>query len=75
MSSTPEGLADFKKTQEAAMRAMMAQGSIDVANLPRKVESVYVLKSSADSIMTVYDIFRRRRSSVLYRALFRNDMG
>ena len=56
MLSTPEGLADFKKAQEAAMRAMMAQGSIDVANLPRKVESVYVLKSSADSIMTVYDI-------------------
>ena len=40
----------ISKAQEAAMRAMMAQGSIDVANLPRKVESVYVLKSSADSI-------------------------
>jgi hypothetical protein len=35
MLSTPEGLADFKKAQEAAMRAMMAQGSIDVANRER----------------------------------------
>lgn len=56
MSSTPEGLANFKKTQEAALQAMIAQGSIDVAKMPRKVEPVYVLKSSADSIMTVYDL-------------------
>lgn len=56
MSSTPEGLANFKKTQEAALQAMLAKGSIDVTKLPRKVESVYVLKSSADSIMTVYDL-------------------
>ena len=56
MSSTPEGLANFKKTQEAAMQAMIAQGAIDVSKLPRKVESVYVLKSSADSVMTVYDV-------------------
>lgn len=56
MSSTPEGLANFKKTQEAALQAMIAQGSIDVTKLPRKVEPVYVLKSSAESIMTVYDL-------------------
>lgn len=56
MSSTPEGLANFKKTQEAALQAMIARGLIDVAKMPRKVESVYVLKSSADSIMTVYDL-------------------
>lgn len=56
MSSTPEGLANFKKTQEAALQAMIAQGLIDVAKMPRKVEPVYVLKSSADSIMTVYDL-------------------
>ena len=35
---------------------MIAQGSIDVTKLPRKVETLYVLKSSADSIMTVYDL-------------------
>lgn len=56
ISSTPEGLANFKKTQEAALQAMIAQGSIDVTKLPRKVETLYVLKSSADSIMTVYDL-------------------
>lgn len=56
ISSTPEGLANFKKTQEAALQAMIAQGSIDVTKLPRKVEALYVLKSSADSIMTVYDL-------------------
>jgi len=56
ISSTPEGLANFKKTQEAALQAMIAQGSIDVAKMPRKVEPVYVLKSSVDSIMTVYDL-------------------
>lgn len=56
MSSTPDGLANFKKTQEAALQTMIAQGSIDVTKLPRKVEPVYVLKSSADSIMTVYDL-------------------
>lgn len=56
MTSTPEGLANFKKTQEAAMQAMIAQGSIDVAKLPRKVETLYVLKSSADSVITVYDL-------------------
>lgn len=56
ISSTPEGLANFKKTQEAALQAMIAQGTIDVTKMPRKVESVYVVKSSADSIMTVYDL-------------------
>ncbi len=50
ISSTPEGLANFKKTQEAALQSMIAQGSINVTKLPRKVEPVYVLKSSADSI-------------------------
>lgn len=56
MSSTPEGLANFKKTQEATLQAMIAQGSIDVNKMPRKVEPIYVLKSFADSIMTVYDL-------------------
>lgn len=56
LTSTPEGLANFKKTQQAALQAMLAQGSIDVTKMPRKVESLYVLKSSADSIMTIYDL-------------------
>lgn len=36
LTSTPEGLANFKKTQEAALQAMIAQGGIDVNKLPRK---------------------------------------
>ncbi len=56
LTSTPEGLANFKKTQEAALQAMIAQGAIDVSKLPRKKETLYVVKSAADSIITVYDI-------------------
>ena len=37
LTSTPEGLANFKKTQEAALQAMIAQGGIDVNKLPRKL--------------------------------------
>ena len=56
LTSTPEGLASFKKTQEAAFQAMVAQGSVDVTKLPRKKETLYVLKSAADSTMTVFDM-------------------
>ena len=56
LTSTPEGLASFKKTQEAEFQAMIAQGSIDVKKLPRKKETLYVMKSAADSTMTVYDM-------------------
>lgn len=56
LTSTPEGLANFKKTQEAAMQAMLAQGAIDINKLPRKKETLYVVKSSADSMITVYDM-------------------
>ncbi len=54
--STPEGLAAFKKTQEAALKAMIGQGMIDMKNLPRKKENVYVIKSVRDSMITVYDM-------------------
>lgn len=56
LTSTPEGLANFKKTQESALQAMLAQGSIDVNKVPRKRETLYVLKSAEDSVMTVYDM-------------------
>lgn len=56
LTSTPEGLANFKKTQEAALQAMIAQGSVDVTKLPRKKETLYVIKSAADSTITVYDM-------------------
>ena len=56
LTSTPEGLANFKKTQEAALQAMIAQGGIDVNKLPRKKETLYVVKSAADSTITVYDV-------------------
>lgn len=56
LTSTPEGLANFKKTQETAFQAMIAQGSIDMKKLPRKKETLYVVKSVSDSTMTVYDM-------------------
>lgn len=56
LTSTPEGLANFKKTQETAFQAMIAQGSIDMKKLPRKKETLYVVKSASDSTMTVYDM-------------------
>lgn len=56
LTSTPEGLANFKKTQEAALQAMIAQGAIEVNKLPRKKETLYVVKSASDSTMTVYDM-------------------
>lgn len=56
LTSTPEGLANFKKTQEAALQAMIAQGGIDVDKLPRKKETLYVVKSAPDSTITVYDV-------------------
>ncbi len=56
LTSTPEGLAAFKKTQEAALKAMIGQGMIDMKNLPRKKENVYVIKSVRDSMITVYDM-------------------
>lgn len=56
LTSTPEGLASFKKTQEAALNAMIGQGMIDMKNLPRKKENDYVVKSVKDSLITVYDM-------------------
>ena len=56
LTSTPEGLANFKKNQEAALKAMIAQGGIDVNKLPRKKETLYVVKSDADSIIKLYDV-------------------
>ena len=55
-TSTPEGEAKFKQSQQAAMEAMMASGVIDISRMPRKTENIYVVKSSADSVMTVYEM-------------------
>lgn len=56
INSTPEGQANYKKTQLAAMQAMIDQGAIYMDKLPRKTENTYVVKSSADSISKIYDI-------------------
>ncbi len=56
MTSTPEGRAKFKETQEAALKAMIGQGAITVEKLPRKKETLYVLKNTPDSTITVYDM-------------------
>ena len=56
INSTPEGKVNYKKSQLASLEAMIGQGRIDMTKLPRKTENIYVLKSSADSISTVYDI-------------------
>ncbi len=56
ITSTPEGQANYKKTQLAAMEAMISQGVIDMNKLPRKTENIYVIKSSANSTSTVYDM-------------------
>ena len=58
LTSTPEGLANFKKTQDAAMKAMISQGRITVAKLPRKKDTQYVIKSAQDSIITVYEMLK-----------------
>ncbi len=58
LTSTPEGLAAFKKTQEAALKAMIGQGMITVDKLPRKKVTDYVIKSVQDSTITVYDMLR-----------------
>lgn len=56
LTSTPEGLANFKKTQEAALKAMLSQGQITVDKLPRKKVTDYVIKSAQDSMITMYDM-------------------
>ena len=56
ITSTPEGKANYKQTQIAAMQAMISQGAIDMSKMPRKTENIYVLKTSADSTITVYDM-------------------
>lgn len=58
LTSTPEGLAAFKKTQEAALKAMIGQGMITVDKLPRKKVTNYVIKSAQDSTITVYDMLK-----------------
>lgn len=56
LTSTPEGLANFKKTQEAALKAMIGQGQIIMDKFPRKKVTNYVIKSAKDSLITVYDM-------------------
>lgn len=56
LTSTPEGLANFKKTQETALKAMIGQGQITVDKLPHKKVTDYVIKSAQDSTITVYDM-------------------
>lgn len=56
ITSTPEGKANYKQTQIAAMQAMISQGAIDMSKMSRKTENIYVLKTSADSTITVYDM-------------------
>lgn len=56
LTSTPEGLAQFKKIQQASLQAMLSQGVITVDKLPRKKETDYVVKSASDSLLTVYDM-------------------
>ncbi len=58
LTSTPEGQTAFKKTQLAAMQAMIGQGMITVDKLPRKKVTNYVIKSVQDSTITVYDMLR-----------------
>ncbi|MDE5877441.1 MAG: GLPGLI family protein [Muribaculaceae bacterium] len=58
LTSTPEGLANFKKTQEAVLKAMISQGQITVDKLPRKKVTGYVIKSAQDSTITVYEMLR-----------------
>lgn len=59
MLSTPEGEAKFNEMQEAALKSMMAQGAINVKKLPRKTESIYIIKNSIDSMLTYYDMIGR----------------
>ena len=59
LTSTPEGLANYKKTQEAALQAMIGQGQITMDKLPRKKVTDYVIKSASDSTLTVYDMLLR----------------
>lgn len=56
LTSTPEGEAQFKQAQKMSLQAMMAQGHIIMNNFPRKKVTMYVTKSSSDSICTVYDM-------------------
>lgn len=56
ISSTPEGLANYKKTQEAALSSMLEKGYIDMNKMPRKTETDYVVKSQNDSLVTFYDM-------------------
>ncbi len=58
ISSTPEGLANFKKTQMAVFKAMVDRGHIITDKLPRKKEKVYVIKTDQDSTLTVYDMLQ-----------------
>ncbi len=59
LTSTPEGLANFQKTQHAALKAMVDKGEIISEKLPGKKENVYVIKSTQDSTITVYDMLKR----------------
>lgn len=56
MISTPEGRSKFKELQKATLSAMIAKGRVEGGKLLRKRESIYVVKSVADSMCTLYDI-------------------
>ena len=56
LTSTPEGLAAFKKTQEAALKAMIGQGMITVDKLPRKKnEHVYYTEPFLEMVWEIGD--------------------
>lgn len=56
INSTPEGAANYRKSQLASFEAMISQGAIDMNKLPRKTEDIYTIKSSDSSTSTVYDM-------------------
>lgn len=56
ISSTPEGLANYKKVQEKALLSMLEKGYIDMNKMPRKTEQDYVVKSQKDSLISYYDM-------------------
>jgi len=68
ITSTPEGMANYKQTQMAAMQAMIAQGKIDMSKMPKKTENIYVIKSAFDTTMTVYDMLGEEK--VYYKEHF-----
>lgn len=56
LTYTPGGKEKLKEMQKAALNAMLAQGAIYTDKLPTKKENVYVIKNTADSTITFYDL-------------------